>query len=254
MVHWLDMVVVGLVGVAVGSFLNVCIDRIPAGLSLVSPPSYCPSCQTRLRLADLAPVVSYVALRGRCRYCSARIGARSPIVELTTGMLFMLIWMAYGPSYQGFAIMVYASFFLVVFVTDLESQIIPNQLILPGLAAAFVIASFWPELGPARAAIGAGAGFGLMLVLYLVPGAVVGEGDVKLAAVVGAASGFPLVVLALGMAFVLGGAVALALMASGRRKRTDHIPFGPFMAMSALVTLVWGGAILDWYIRSFWPF
>jgi leader peptidase (prepilin peptidase)/N-methyltransferase len=250
----LDLLVVGLVGVAVGSFLNVCIDRIPAGLSLVSPPSHCPSCQTRLRFADLAPVVSYVALRGRCRYCSARIGARSPIVELTTGMLFMLIWTAYGPSYQGFALMAYASLFLVVFVTDLESQIIPNLVVLTGFVAAFAVASFWPELGPARAAVGAGAGFGLMLALYLIPGAVVGEGDVKLAAVIGAASGFPLVVLALGLAFVLGGSAAMALMASGRRKRTDHIPFGPFMAVSALITLVWGHAILDWYLDRFWPF
>ncbi len=248
---WFNLFVVGLVGLAVGSFLNVCIDRLPAGLSLVSPPSHCSECQTALKTLDLVPVASYLALRGRCRYCSARIPLRSPLVEATTAVIFALIWAGYGPSYEAYALMGYAAFFLAILVIDVEHEIIPNVLVFPGFAVALVVASFWPELGLARAAIGAGAGFGILLAMYLIPGAVIGEGDVKLAAVVGAVTGFPLVVVGLAMAFVLGGVIATVLLVSGRRERKGRMAFGPFIAIGAVVTLVWGEPVLDWYLTRF---
>ena len=241
--------IAGIIGLAVGSFLNVCIDRLPAGLSLVSPPSFCPKCKTPIRPFDLIPVVSYVALRGRCRACSAQIPFRILAVELATGVLFALIWARYGFSYEGIAMMGYASYFLVVLAIDLEKQVILNVLVIPGFAASMVVASFWPELGPARAATG--VGLGLLLALYLIPGAVMGEGDVKLAAVVGAATGFPLVV-GLALAFISGGMTAVALLATGKRTRKDRMPFGPFLAVGALVALAWGDTILNWYTDHFW--
>jgi len=144
----------------------------------------------------------------------------------------------------------YASFFLIILFIDLEHQIIPNWLVYPGFAAAMVIASFWPELGPVDAAIGAGVGFGIMVALYLVPGAVVGEGDVKLAAVVGASVGFPMVILGIGLSFVLGGAVAAFLMATRKKGKKQQIAFGPYIALSAMITLVWGQPLLEWYLNT----
>ena len=191
MTDWPTLLIIGLIGLSVGSFLNVLVDRLSSGQSLVSPPSHCPECQTRLRPWDLIPIVSYLVLRGRCRHCQARIPARTFAVELTAGLLYALIWVHYGPGFQAIAMMAYASLLLTVFVIDLEQQIIPNRIVVPGFVGFMVLASFWPGLGPAQAAIGAGAGFGMLLLLYLVPGAVIGAGDVKFAAVVGAATGFP---------------------------------------------------------------
>ena len=146
----------------------------------------------------------------------------------------------------------YAGYFLVVLAIDLGKQIIPNVLVITSFAASMVVASFWPDLGPAGAAAGAGVGFGLLLALYLFPGAATGEGDVKLAAVVGAATGYPLVAVGLAVAVLSGGITAVTLLATGRRSRKDRMPFGPFLAVGALVALACGDTILDWYTDHFW--
>lgn len=238
-------------GLAVGSFVNVVGDRLPAGQSIAYPPSHCPSCDTPIRRRDLIPVVSYVLLRGRCRDCSAKIPTRVFVIEIVAGLLFAGVWLKFGWSYQGVAMMGYVGMFLAVFVVDLEHHIIPNRIVFPGLVVALAIASFWPELGLAKAAIGAGAGFGLMLLLYLIPGMVIGEGDVKLAAVVGAAVGFPVVFVSLGLSFVLGGVAAAGILLVKKGGRKTEVPFGPFIAVAALVSLIWGAPIMAWYVSSF---
>ena len=246
-----QLLLASLAGLSVGSFLNVVSDRIPAGQSLVSPPSHCPSCETRIRSVDLIPLVSYLVLRGRCRACAATIPIRTLWVEFATGVIFALLWVKFGWSYQGVGMMAYAGLFLAVFIIDLEHHIIPNKVILVGLVASLAIASFWPGVGPVKALIGAGAGFGILLALYLIPGFVIGEGDVKLAAVVGAATGFPIVAVGLGLSFVMGGVVAMLLIVTRRSRRKAEIPFGPFIAASAMITLVWGDSILAWYLAQF---
>lgn len=251
---WVIVVLLGVLGAAVGSFLNVCADRLPAGQSLLSPPSHCPRCNTRLKVLDLVPVFSYLALRGNCRYCSARMPFRIMAVEMATGALFAFIWARYGLSYQSFVLLVYVSLFLVVFVTDVEKGIIPNVVVIPGFLAALVLSSFWPGVGPVKSAIGAALGFGFPLAIYLFPARAIGEGDVKLGAMVGAATGFPLVAVSLVLAFVSGGVVALALLVAGKRRRGEHIAFGNFMAAAAVATLFWGEAIRQWYVERFWPF
>ena len=239
------------VGLAVGSFINVVGARLPRGQSLSYPPSHCPACDEPIRRRDLIPVISYLLLRGKCRDCSAGIPLRVFLIEIVAGLLFAGVWLKFGWSYQGVAMMGYVGMFLAIFVVDMEHHIIPNRIVFPGLVVALAIASFWPELGIAKAAIGAGAGFGLMLLLYLIPGMVIGEGDVKLAAVVGAAVGFPVVFISLGMSFVLGGVVAAGILLAKRGGRKTEVPFGPFIAVAALVSLMWGGPILDWYMGSF---
>ena len=196
-------------------------------------------------------MVSYVLLRGKCRDCSAKIPIRVLLIEIIAGLLFAGVWLKFGWSYQGVAMMGYVGMFLAIFVVDLEHHIIPNRIVFPGLVVALVIASFWPEVGLAKAAIGASAGFGLMLLLYLIPGIVIGEGDVKLAAVVGAAVGFPVVFVSLGLSFVLGGVAAAGILLVKKGGRKTEVPFGPFIAVAALVSLIWGAPIMAWYVSSF---
>ena len=173
------------------------------------------------------------------------------MIEIVAGLLFAGVWLRFGWSFQGVAMMGYVGMFLAIFVVDLEHHIIPNRIVFPGLVVALAVASFWPEIGLAKAAIGAGAGFGLMLLLYLIPGMVIGEGDVKLAAVVGAAVGFPVVFVSLGLSFILGGVVAAGILIAKRGGRKSEVAFGPFIAVAALVSLIWGGPILAWYMSSF---
>jgi len=245
-----------LLGLAVGSFLNVCCDRLPQRQSIIRPPSHCSSCGKKLKIRDLVPIFSYLWLRGRCRYCSARITLRLPLVEVGTALLFALLCWHYGLGPQLPMALIYACIFLVVFVIDLEHGLILDVVVYPGMVLAFVFSFFWPELGwPSlgvlSALLGGVIGFCLMLVPYLVSGGGMGGGDVKLAGLIGLATGFPYVLIALLLAIISAGVLAIALIASRRRTRKQTIPFGPFLAAAAMVTLVWGQPIADWVIGVF---
>jgi leader peptidase (prepilin peptidase)/N-methyltransferase len=248
-----------ILGLAVGSFLNVCIDRLPAGESVIRLPSHCESCKTRIKWRHLAPVFSYLWLRGRCRYCGAHIPLRVLLVELATAVLFGLLAWHYGMTPQLVMALVYACLFLLIFVIDLEQQMILYIVIFPGMALAFIFSFFWggfgeywPGLGVASALLGGAVGFVFMILPYLLARARygkegMGEGDIYLAILIGLATGFPLVIAALIMGIVAGGVVAVSLLLLKLRKRKDPIPFGPFLAAAAMATLVWGVPILDWY-------
>jgi len=244
-----------LLGLAVGSFLNVCIDRLPRNESIVNPPSHCPVCQNKLAAKDLIPVFSYLRLRGRCRYCQAAIPRRLFWVELATALIFALLYWHYGLS-VGLGVMAfYACLFIIIFVIDLEHGLILNKVVYPGMVVALLLALLpQPGLAPqiatrvAYAAVGGGIGFGIFLLIAIVSRGGMGWGDVKLAALIGLATGFPLVFLAIIMGAILGGIVAVALVIAKKRKRRQTIPFGPFLALAAMVTLLWGSSILSWYL------
>jgi len=244
-----------LLGLAVGSFLNVCIDRLPQNESIVNPPSHCPVCQNKLAVKDLIPVFSYLRLRGRCRYCQAAIPRRLFWVELATALIFALLYWHYGLS-VGLGVMAfYACLFIIIFVIDLEHGLILNKVVYPGMVVALLLALLpQPGLAPqiatrvAYAAVGGGIGFGIFLLIAIVSRGGMGWGDVKLAALIGLATGFPLVFLAIIMGAILGGIVAVALVIAKKRKRRQTIPFGPFLALAAMVTLLWGSSILSWYL------
>ena len=247
--------VFAILGLAVGSFLNVCIDRLPAGKSIVRVPSHCNSCNQGLKARDLVPVFSYLWLRGRCRYCGARIPVRLPIVELATAVIFAFLTWHYGLGLELAIALIYASLFLLIFVIDLEQGLMLNIVVYPGLALAFVFSffwpgfeQFWPEFGVANALLGAALGFGVMLLPFLISRGGMGGGDVMLAGLIGMVTGFPLVFLALLLGIVVGGLVAIFLLVFRLRTRKDPIPFGPFLAAAAMVTLIWGQPIYNWYI------
>lgn len=249
------IVIFALLGLAVGSFLNVCIDRLPLNKSIVFPPSHCEACQHKLAAKDLIPVFSYLRLRGRCRYCKAAVPRRLFWVELATALIFALLSWHYGLSPALGIMAFYACLFIIIFVIDLEQGLILNKVVYPGMVVAFLLALYpWPWLTQsigmrvAYAALGGGIGFALFLLIALVSRGGMGWGDVKLAALIGLATGFPLVFLAIIMGAILGGIVAVALVIAKRRKRRETIPFGPFLALATMITLMWGNNILSWYL------
>ena len=253
----------GLFGLLVGSFLNLCIDRLPQGKSIVRPGSHCDSCNQSLRAIDLVPVFSYLWLRGRCRYCGARIPLRSPIVEFAAAAIFAFLAWHYGLSLELAFAVVYAAIFIVIFAIDLEQELILNIVVFPAMILAFAFSffwggfeEFWPGVGPGvgpgfvlSALLGGAVGFVLMLLPYLLTrGRGMGYGDVKLAAFIGLMSGFPLVVVALLVGIITGGLVAVFLLLSRMVKsRKAAIPYGPFLAVGAMVALIWGDRIFHWW-------
>ena len=249
-------VIFAVLGLAIGSFINVCIDRLPAGQSIIKPPSHCPSCQHRLANKDLIPLFSYIWLRGRCRYCRASIPKRVFLLELATGVIFALLYQCYGLTPRLGIMLFYASLFIIIFVVDLDHGLILNKVVYPALLVALLFALFipqpwmeqWKVQGIANFAIGGGIGFIMLFVIALVSRGGMGWGDVKLAALIGLATGFPLVFVAVVMAAILGGIVAVALLIMKKKGRKEAIPFGPFLVTSTFITLLWGSNILSWYL------
>jgi leader peptidase (prepilin peptidase)/N-methyltransferase len=248
-----------LLGMIIASFLNVCADRLPAKQSLAYPPSHCPACSRRLAVKDLIPVFSYLWLRGRCRYCRAPIPRRVLWVEIATAALFGLAYWQYGLSIELPIALFYISVFMVILVIDLEQGLILNKIVYPALAIALLLSIFFtiflPQVGIvpniARAAIGGGIGFIVFFLIVIVSRGGMGFGDVKLAALIGLATGFPLVVVALLMGMILGGLAAVILLGFKIKKRKEAMPFGPFLAAAAIATLLWGSDILNWYLGIF---
>jgi leader peptidase (prepilin peptidase)/N-methyltransferase len=262
------IVIFALFGTAVGSFLNVCIDRLPAGKSLLLPPSHCDACQHRLAPKDLLPVLSYLWLRRRCRYCQAPIPSRPFWVELGTGILFALIYWRFGLSAELAVTAFYGSFFLVLGVIDLKHQLILNKIVYPGAAVSLIINALLPPpgiigfslplpvVGVVNGIMGGSMGFVLFLVIYLVVLFIykqegIGQGDIKLAGLIGLVTGSRLVLVALLMGIILGGLIGAILLLLKIKNRKEPIPFGPFLSLATIVTLLWGNDILNWYLGLF---
>lgn len=253
-----------LLGAAVGSFLNVVADRLPAGKSIISPPSHCPNCQRKLSAKDMIPIFSYLWLRRRCRYCGATIPMRLFWVELGTAVLFTFLYWHYGLGWELTIVALYCCLFIALLVIDLEHGILPNKIVYPGMAIALIVAilgsifGFEPRgvadsgfgLGVVDAAIGGGIGLGLLLIPALIYRGGMGWGDIKLAGLIGLVTGFPLVFVAMFLAIVSGGLVAGVLLLLKLKGRKEAIAFGPFLSLAAMATLFWGSDLLNWLAFS----
>jgi len=245
-----------LVGFAVGSFLNVCMDRLPHKESIVNGRSHCDSCQRQLKPTELIPVVSYLMLQGRCKTCGARIPVRVMLVEAVTGALFGVTFAIYGVTATGAVLAAYGCILLVVFVIDLDHKLILNAVVYPSIILALAVAAIVPppwlgSIGPiplVSAILGAVTGFGLLFVIALVARGGMGWGDVKFAAFMGAATGFPLVIVALFVGIVVGGLAGILLLVTGKKGRKQGIPFGPFLAIGTMAAMLWGQQMLAWYL------
>ncbi len=251
--HALLLALFAILGLAIGSFLNVCSDRLPGGRSIISPPSACAACKQRLRAGDLVPLFSYLWLRGRCRYCHTPIPRRIPALELAMGLIFPLLYWHHGLSLElGFSL-VYACLFALIFVIDIEHQLILDKVVYPGMGLALALSPFYPALGvntamrPVSSIAGGAAGLAIMLLPFLISRGGMGMGDVKMAALVGLVTGFPKVFIALFLSVMAGGLVAVVLLALGLVKRRQPIPFGTFLAAGTMAVVVWGAEIQHWY-------
>jgi leader peptidase (prepilin peptidase)/N-methyltransferase len=197
----------------------------------------------------MIPIVSFLSLRGKCRKCGSIIPWRVLLVEILTAVLFAFLWWYYGPGITLAIAMIYTCILLVVTFIDLEHGLILNKVIYPSIGIALVLSFFWPGTGVISGLIGGAVGLAVIVLIILAFRGGMGWGDSKLAAFIGLAVGFPGVLLALLMAVVSGGFIAAVLLVTKKKGRKDAIPFGPFLAGGALVTLVAGPAILDWYGR-----
>lgn len=236
-----------LLGAAVGSFLNLCIDRLPHGRSILVPRSHCDACGHPLAVRDLVPVFSYLMLRGLCRYCGARIPLRILMVEVAAAASFGLLWWQLGPSLSTLILSFYASLFILIFAIDLEHRLVLNSVIYPALVVAPFIALL-SGLAPLEILAGGTVGFALLLLPALAYRGGMGGGDIKLASFIGLILGFPQILIAILVAALSGGLVAAWLLLTGLRGRKDPIPFAPFLVLGATVSLIWGPNLSRWYL------
>lgn len=255
-----------LLGIAVGSFLNVCIDRLPLRKSLVYPPSHCDSCQHRLSVKDLIPLFSYLWLRGCCRYCRERIPPRVLLVEVLSGALFFLAFWRFGLSVQFALTAFWCCVFLMIIFIDWEHQLILNKVTYPAAIVALVILAidwllpepgilgnlgFLPQPSILSGIIGGAIGFVFFLIVFLINPRGMGMGDVKLAGLIGLVTGLPLIIVGLLTGILLGGLVAVVLLLLRRKGRKDVIPYGTFLAIGPILALLWGNEIVNWYLSFF---
>jgi leader peptidase (prepilin peptidase)/N-methyltransferase len=244
-----------LIGLVFGSFLNVVIWRIPRGESVVRPPSACPSCQTQISARDNIPVISWLLLRGRCRSCGAPISARYPLVEALTGVVFALLALRFDATAQLPAYLYLGAIGVALAFIDLDTKRLPDKLTLPSypvavalLAVAAAVDGTWGYLG--RAVLGGLALGAFYFVLWLIYPSGMGFGDVKFAGVLGIYLGWiSWATVALGgfTGFLLGGVIGVLLLVTKRATRKTGVPFGPFMIVGALVAILWGQPVIDWY-------
>ena len=241
-------------GLIVGSFLNVCIYRLPRRESVAWPASHCTSCDRPLAWFENVPVLSWGVLRGRCRTCGSAVSALYPIVELTTAVLFAAAYPVYGPTPLLAVRLLFICALIVLFAIDLEHQILPDAVTLPGVVIGFVASLFLPP-GWQSSLIGLLAGGLFPFVIAEIYLRVrrregMGMGDFKMLAMVGAFLGWPLVWLTLLMACVLGIVIGGGALLLSRRELATRIPFGTFIALAALVCLYWGDAVAGAYARA----
>jgi leader peptidase (prepilin peptidase) / N-methyltransferase len=243
-----------LFGATVGSFLNVCIYRLPRNESIVFPASRCPGCGVKIAPYDNIPILSWTILRGRCRSCGGCISPQYPLVELLNGLLTLLLFLRFGPTLQFLAMFLFSSALVAITFIDLEHQIIPDVISLPGIVIGFLLSFFLPASGWLSSLIGILVGGGsLLLVAYgyqLLTGKEgMGGGDIKLLAMMGAFCGWKAVPFIIFVSSLTGSVIGVTIMILTRKDSKLAIPFGPFLALGALVYIFFGESVIDWYLR-----
>jgi leader peptidase (prepilin peptidase)/N-methyltransferase len=246
------IVIAAVVGAMIGSFLNVCIYRLPLGRSIVWPGSACGSCGHQLSWFENIPVLSFLVLRGRCRACHARISWRYPLVELLTAAMFAGAWWYYGPGALLASRLIFGCALIVLFAIDLEHHLLPNVITVPGLLVGF---AFSPFAEPGWLAsligilVGGGVLWGIAEAYYLIRHEEgLGMGDVKMLAMIGAFVGWKLTLVTLMMASFAGSIVGVILIVSRRGGMKYALPFGTFLALGAAFAATVGDGVLDWYL------
>lgn len=236
-------------GLIMGSFLNVVIYRLPRGESVVWPGSHCPNCGQNLKARDLIPVLSYIWQRGECRYCGARISLRYPLVELITAATFLLTYLQWSISWQGLAGIILTVLLIPAAFIDIDHGIIPDRLSITGIIIGLLLSPF--TTGFTSSLSGALLFGGIFFLAALISRGGLGGGDIKLAAAIGAFTGWQGALLAFILSSLLGGIWGFILLLSKKANRKTAIKFGPFLALGGWVAYTWGTQIISLYLNLF---
>lgn len=244
--------VVLLFGAVIGSFLNVCIYRLPREESVAWPASHCPSCRQGIAVYDNIPILSYLILRGRCRFCQAPISIQYPLVEAANAIGYVVVFWMFGFTAEACAYAALTSALIVVTGTDLSHTMIPDAVTLPGILIGLLCAALVLPITVVDSFVGILVGGGLLWFLAWISPYVFGKegmggGDIKLMAMVGAFVGWQPVLLAIMIGSFLGSVVGVGLIAAGVMRREQYIPFGPFLAVGSILALLFHQPLLEWY-------
>jgi leader peptidase (prepilin peptidase)/N-methyltransferase len=251
--NWIMLFFGFVFGTIVGSFLNVCIHRIPQGKSIVTPSSHCPFCKTPIRFYDNIPLVSFIYLWGRCRACHATISLRYPLVEFLMGFFSLILLWRYGISTLYLIYFVFFATLTLVSFIDLPHRIIPDMISLPGIVVGLVISLLHPQMSIKDSLIGVLLGGGSLYVVASVYHLVtkregMGGGDVKLLAMIGAFIGWKGVLFTILCSSFIGSVVGVTLMLFSSADSKYAVPFGPFLSLGAIIYVLWGEGMINWYL------
>lgn len=240
-------------GLMIGSFLNVCISRLPKEESIVKPGSHCPKCRTPIRYYDNIPVLSYLILGGKCRYCQVSISIQYPIVEAITALSSFFLFITFGVSLSFFYYFWFAAALIAITVIDLHHQIIPDVISLPGIVIGLLGSLIIPQMTFLTSLIGMIAGGGSLFLVatvyqWLFKREGMGGGDVKLLAMIGAFLGWKAVILTIFLSSFIGSIIGITVMLIKGKDFKYAIPFGPFLALGAVISLFWGENLISWYL------
>lgn len=245
----MDYVLISILGLVIGSFLNVCIYRIPAEKSIAFPPSHCGKCKHNLSPLDLVPVLSYIFLSGRCKYCNEKISIRYPFIESLNAILYLLVYLKFGLTLITLKYCILVSILIVIGMIDYDTQFVfTSTTIFAGIIAVIfiVVQAIIYKSGVIDLILGGAIGFGIIgLIVFLTKG--MGEGDIEIAAVCGLFLGIKGISLGLFLAIILGGIVGIIILALKLKKAKEKIAFGPFIAIGSLISMLWGTELLKFY-------
>ncbi|APH16274.1 type IV leader peptidase family protein [Clostridium sporogenes] len=243
-------IIVLILGIIIGSFLNVCIYRIPKGESIIYPPSYCEKCGVNIQLYDLIPVISYMILRGKCRFCKSKISLRDPLIELITGILFLSMYYLCGLNLNFIKYIIFVSFIIIIGLIDLDTTDVYSKTTISAMIIGVIcilIEKFY-------------FGYGIKTYIYAVLLCIVaigtiifttkgmGSGDLDIYIVVSLFLGFKITAMTIFFSFVFGTLIGILLIVSKRKSRKDYIPFGPFIAMASIFSILFGDKVFLLYI------
>jgi leader peptidase (prepilin peptidase) / N-methyltransferase len=236
-------------GLIIGSFLNVCIYRIPKNESISFPPSHCTSCDNKIGSYDLIPVLSYILLKGKCRHCGEKISIKYPIIELLTGVLFVLLYIKFGLSFELVKYSALTGWLIVIGIIDFETTDIYFKTTITGIIAAgvFIIVGYFLGYGVSEYILGGLLGSGLISVIVLLTKGM-GWGDVEVFLLSGLFIGLKLTAITLFFSFIIGGVAGILLIILKKKSRKDYIPFAPYITIGTMIAVLIGDQILKWYM------
>lgn len=249
-------ILIFLLGTIIGSFLNVCIYRIPKEQSVVHPSSHCPNCGTPLKWYNLIPILSFIIQNGGCEYCGEKISPQYPIVEFLNGALYLMIYNKFGLNLGFIFYSIIFSVLIIIFFIDLYHQIIPNGLnvliLILGVIYKFLQLILYNEpLDLINSLLGLIVSGGIFLLIIIISKGGMGGGDAKLVGSLGFILGFKKIILTIFLSFLLGAIISIFLLLFKIKGRKDPIPFGPFICLAFMVVVFWGDSIITWYINRF---